>query len=314
MSNAFIVDFQDYGLEVKDRSAVSQNKIQQLGDRIIHAFKTYGFCYLKNHGVDEELVRQYFETAREFFEKPVEFKTTYTMDKDYRFGWVPKEVLNKNRSVGDLHEAFNYMPTYDDSWPLVDNFEELFKQMYSVYTDLSYRVCDVLSLGLGLPVDFMRNAHRLIGEKGNITGLRTLYYPPIQSESIIGKDQVRLGEHIDWGTVAFNFQDNVGGLEVKTPQGEFVSTDPIPGTVLVTVSTLLQRWTSDSLTGSVHRILIPEEEYRRNSVRQAAVFFLTPDSDYLVKCLDGSDKYEPVLSGDYLTYKADVGIELIASQ
>lgn len=311
MSKDFIVDFQNYGLEVTDSSTVSHDVIKDLGDNIVHSLKTYNFCYLKNHGVDEQLLKDYREVSRVFFEKPMEFKVKYPMGHDYRFGWVQleREKLNEDRSVGDLHEAFNYSPTYDDVWPPVEKFELLSKELFTTGRELAYRFCDALSLSFGLPMDFMRNAHKLAGQKGNSSATRTLFYPPVQPESIKAQDQVRLGEHADWGTLAFNFQDNVGGLEVKNPQGEFVATDPIPDTVLVTVGLLLQRWTSDSLIGSVHRILIPKEESRRKAVRQAAIFFLNSDDDYIIKCLDGSDKYEPITIRQHIAYKADKHIK-----
>lgn len=311
MSKEFVIDFHDYGLEVVDPSTVSHDKVQLLGDKIVQAFKTYGYCYLENHGVDDVLLKEYMKVSRVFFEKPAEFKGKYPMGLDYRFGWVQLETekLNEDRSAGDLHECFNYSPTYDDNWPPVDNFEMLNKQMLEANKELAYRFCDALSLGLGLPIDFMRNAHKLIGHKGNSSAMRTIYYPPIQPDVIKAPDQARLGEHTDWGTVAFNFQDKVGGLEVKNPNGEFVPVDPIPGTVLVTISILLQHWTADSLIGSVHRILVPKDESRRKAVRQAAIFFLQPDDDCLIQCLDGSDKYEPILSRNYISYRAKTTYE-----
>ena len=186
----------------------------------------------------------------------------------------------------------------------MDRFESTTKRLFTAGRRFAYRFCDALSLGLGLPIDFMRNAHKLIGQKGNGSILRTIYYPPIQNGCFKAKDQVRLGEHIDWGTVTINSKDSVGGLQVKDPEGNFLPTNPIPGTVLVTVGLLLQRWTSDLLTGSDNRILIPKEENCRKAVRQAAIFFLNTDDDYTIKCLHGSEKYAPMLTSDFLSYKA----------
>lgn len=306
MSHDFLVDFQEYGLEVENTLTVSQDTVKALGDKVVNAFKNYGFCYLKNHGVDEELLKDYMDVSRAFFEKPTECKEKYPLTYDYRFGYLKlgTEKSNEDRSVGDLHEAFNYSATYDETWPPLDKFESTTKKVFTSGRRFAYRFCDALSLGLGLPIDFMRNAHKLIGQKGNGSILRTIYYPPVKYECLTVHDQVRLGEHVDWGTVTINFQDSVGGLEVKNPQGNFLPTDPIPGTVLVTVGLLLQRWTSDSLTGSVHRILIPKEENCRKAVRQAAIFFLNTDDDYTIKCLHGSEKYAPMLTRDFLSYKA----------
>ena len=95
----------------------------------------------------------------------------------------------------------------------------------------------------------------------------------------------------------------MGGLEVKNPKGEFVPADPIPGTVVVTPSAILQRWTSDSLLGAEHRILVRDDE-RSKKVQQILVFFVEPDADYEVRCIDGSEKYPPILFKDYWNLRA----------
>ena len=111
----------------------------------------------------------------------------------------------------------------------------------------------------------MRSAHKLADKHvGNPTDItcRTAYYPAISDDKAIKPEQVRLGEHIDVSTVTFDFQDDVGGLEIQNAQGEFVPVDPIPGTVLVKIGPMLQRLTSDRLVARVHRMVVPEDERR----------------------------------------------------
>ena len=162
MSAHNIVDFHDYGLGVQDTSAVDQETIKAIGKQIVDGFKTHGFCYLKNHGVRESLIEDYRRVSRIFFEQPETIKGKYALDARYVFGWVKlgRETLNAKRSAGDLHEAFNYTPKYDTEWPPVEEFESLTKTMYSAGKEVAYRFCDVLSLGLGLPIIFFRNAHQ----------------------------------------------------------------------------------------------------------------------------------------------------------
>ena len=207
---------------------------------------------------------------------------------------------------GDLKEAFNYRPCDDPEggWPdSAVQFRESNKAVYQRLTDLSYRLLDVLSIGLGLDKSFMKDCHQYIGTTKCSTTLRTLYYPPIPTDSKIKPGQIRLGEHSDYGSVTLLFQDDVGGLEVKVPGGDFIPVTPIPGTMLVNIGDLMQRWTSDRLVATKHRVLIPEEELLQKRCRQSVVFFLHPDDDYVVRCLDGSDKYEPISSLDYLKYR-----------
>ena len=63
---------------------------------------------------------------------------------------------------------------------------------------------------------WLTQVHGSIGTAGNATALRLLYYPPIPEESNIKPEQVRCGEHSDYGSITLLFQDSVGGLEVRT--------------------------------------------------------------------------------------------------
>ena len=296
-----VVDFQEYGLNIKDSANANHDTIRSLGKTIVDKFKAHGYCYLKNHGIDEQLLNEYMKVSRNFFDQPEDFKKRFSMGSDYIFGWVnlERETLNKDRSAGDLHEAFNFAPrlSYNNVWPPVDKFDILSKQMQQKGSELAHRFCDALSLGLDLPIDFMRKAHPKV-----YLHVRTMFYPPIGDDRKVAPDQVRLGEHTDWGTVAFNFQDDVGGLQVQTPEGEFVPVDPIPGTVVVTPSALLQRWTTDAIKGSVHRILLEEED--RKKPKQAVILYMQPDDDVEISCLDGSSKYDPILCKDYYFSRA----------
>ena len=299
--NNYVIDFKDYGLSVKDPASVGRETLVALGKRIVDVFRTYGFCYLKNHGVDETKLQKYRRVSRNLFALPTELKEKYLFSPDFKFGWlgIEGEHLNKDRPE-ELKQTFNYTPeSVYESWPPVDEFEDMSKDLFQDGADLAYRFCDVLSLGLELPMDFMRNAHKCIGKKNNASIIRTLYYPPLAPNLEIKPGQLRLGEHTDYGTVSFVFQDDVGGLEVLSRSGEFMPADPIPGTTLVVIAALLQRWTSDDRIATTHRIPIPKEEFRRKALRQSVVWFLQPDDEYVIKCLDGTDKYEPITSYDY---------------
>ncbi|KAH3842120.1 hypothetical protein DPMN_115608 [Dreissena polymorpha] len=159
---------------------------------------------------------------------------------------------------------------------------------------------------MNLDKSHMRVAHECIGMGNNATTLRSLYYPPLTPESPIKPGQIRLGEHSDYGTITLLFQDEIGGLEVEIPGHGFVPVTPIPETVVVNIGDLMQRWTSDALVATKHRVLIPEVELKKQLHRQSVAFFVHPYDEFLIKCIDGSDKYEPVTSGDYLKQRFGV--------
>ena len=306
MSTKAVVDFADYSLNVQDCSKVSDDTIKRLGDEIVDAFKTFGYCYIENHGVSEELIKTYFDLSRAFFEQPIKEKEKYSVGSDYAFGWVKLEgeSVDPKSKANDLHEAFNYRPCSGyESWPNVNNFESMTKELFDIGKELVYRFCDVLSFGLNQPKSFFRDAHKLIGQKGNSGGLRTLYYPQVNDDYFPKPTQTRIGEHTDWGTIALGFQDDVSGLEVRTPTGDFKPTDPIPGTILVYIGATLQRWTADTLKATSHRIPIPKDKGRRRATRQSFFWFLDPDDDHVVHCLDGSNKYKPMTHRDYINFR-----------
>lgn len=55
-----------------------------------------------------------------------------------------------------------------------------------------------------------------------------------------------------------------------------------------------------------HRVLLPEDESRKRSVRKSIAFFLHPDNDVLIECVDGSNKYPPVLAAENAIKRAKV--------
>ena len=127
----------------------------------------------------------------------------------------------------------------------------------------------------------MRNAHKLVGQKGNSSCIRTINYPPIPSGKNITNDQARIGEHIDADSITLDFQDQIGGLEIETPEGEFTPAEPISGTVIAYGGAAMRSCSLGALSAAKHRILIQNDD-RRYKQRSAVIFFLLPDDDFVV--------------------------------
>lgn len=68
---------------------------------------------------------------------------------------------------------------------------------------------------------------------------------------------MRAGEHTDYGSITLLFQDSRGGLQVKSPSGQFVDATPIEGTVVVNAGDLLARWSNDTIKSTLHRVVEP---------------------------------------------------------
>ncbi|CAK8694943.1 unnamed protein product [Clavelina lepadiformis] len=139
------------------------------------------------------------------------------------------------------------------------------------------------ALGVGMELKdqhFFEKCHSLIHKPGNSTTLRTLFYPTLPS--ILKPNQIRLGEHSDYGSITLLFQDNVGGLQVQNLQGEYVNATPIDDTVLINIGDLFELWTQSKLKSTKHRVLIPEDELRRGIPRRSLAYFVHPDDEVLI--------------------------------
>lgn len=294
-----VIDFSEFGIDNEDVSNIDENRRQQVATEVCNAIENIGFCYLKNHGISDDQVERLMDVSRGFFEQPIEVKKKFLKaDEEGEYhGWIPEERLSPEKPQ-DYKEAFNYKP---DTKNLKEfpNFEKELDNFFNKCTKLGRRILDAFSLGLNVPTHIMQDAHRLIGKPGNPTTLRTLYYPPVMDD--IQDGQMRCAEHSDFGSVTLSFQtENDGdGLQVRNVNNEFVPTKHVPGTVLIYVSDLIQRWTADKFVAAKHRVAMPDEVHR-HIARQSIVFFLVSDDNALIECLDNSKKYEPVTSGEYI--------------
>ncbi|XP_076350214.1 uncharacterized protein LOC143246835 [Tachypleus tridentatus] len=107
------------------------------------------------------------------------------------------------------------------------------------FFDSSVNLCRrfLVVIALSLEDFFLKRHQEFIKYKENASTLRLLYYPPVTNVTDL-TTTFRWGEHSDFGTVTFLFQDNVGGLEVKTKSREWISATPLEGAILVNVGDL----------------------------------------------------------------------------
>jgi isopenicillin N synthase-like dioxygenase len=179
-----------------------------------------------------------------------------------------------------------------------EEFRTTLLTFFAACTEAADRIFRAFALALDLPELFLVDRHRQQEHT-----LRLLHYPPLQQQPKPG--QARAGEHSDYGSITLLFQDDIGGLEVKTTDGDWIGAPQIPGTVLVNTGNLMQRWSNDVFCSTCHRVGLPTGD-RAFKSRYAIAFFCQPDHDAEIVCIDrcqGANnpaKYPPILAGDYL--------------
>ncbi|XP_076466450.1 uncharacterized protein LOC143297826 [Babylonia areolata] len=281
--------------------AQNQPEVKKIA-RIVHdAISEYGFCFFTNHRVPENVLDRAFSTSKQFYELDVKVKEKYARGHLDCHGWsgLEKEMLLNDRKIGDMKESFNFTPGAptvmmpNEVPDLIQSYDDMFHS----FQELSLRVFDLIGIALELEdPTLLSKTHKLIGQKGNHTTMRSLYYPPYP----LKEGQLHCGEHHDYGSISLLFMDDVGGLQILEKDGEYHDVTPVPGAVMIFVGDMLQRWTADRYPATKHRVVIPTRVMEQGRTRQSMAFFCVPDDDTLITCLDGSNKYPPVTAYDRL--------------
>jgi len=190
-------------------------------------------------------------------------------------------------------------------------FKEVMLDFFAQCKELHVEVMRAIAVGMGLPESYF-DGYTDVGDNT----LRLLHYPGVK-KSIFkeNKMQVRAGEHTDYGSITLLFQDDRGGLQVKSPKGTFVDATPIPGTVVVNAGDLLARWSNDTIKSTLHRVVEPpvkdaDVEGDEYPARYSIAYFCNPNFRSQIEAIEGTyggqrgeRKYEGINSGEYLVQR-----------
>jgi len=222
------------------------------------------------------------------------------------------EALDPGRGP-DMKEAFNVgleiAPDDPDllskqpfrslnAWPSLPNFRETLLAYYDACAALGARLHRAFACDLGLKPDFFDDKF-----DRPMATLRLLHYPapPQGSEPRTGA-----GVHTDYGNLTLLATDDVGGLEVRARNGEWIEAPVVPGAFIVNIGDCLMRWTNDIYVSTPHRVV-----NRSARERYSIAFFYDPNPDATVEtipsCVRQGERvrYPPILAADYLKQRLD---------
>jgi len=63
-----------------------------------------------------------------------------------------------------------------------------------------------------------------------------------------------IGAHRDYECFTILLQDETPGLQIQTPEGNWIDAPPKPGTFVVNIANFMERWTNDVLKSTTHRV------------------------------------------------------------
>ncbi|KAK4156048.1 oxygenase [Chaetomidium leptoderma] len=297
---------------------------------ILKGFQTAGFIYLSNIPIPPAKRAQVFDASAKLFALPAAAKQAIAWEspesnRGYTAPGREKVTLLTDdaaisalrTSMPDIKESFEIgnpsNPVYANRWPSAEDgdFAGFGETMTTFFEDLSAlhtSVMRAIAVGMSLPETFFDD---YVCDADNT--LRLLHYPAVPRDLFrANPDQVRAGEHSDYGDITFLFQDDRGGLQVQSTGGGFVDATPIEGTCIVNAGDLLARWSNDTIRSTVHRVVEPPRKDGEDGgdevypARYSIAYFCNANNKDFIEAIPGTyateadKKYAGVNSGEYL--------------
>lgn len=263
-----------------------------------------GFFYIRNHGVPQRLIDEAFRVARRFFEAPPGDKNSVRVSAKKRGYIEPYTGIMKLSTKKDFRETYLWGREFDrktlkelenvpligpNQWPkFLPEMKPALNEYFEACVAVGRRILGAFALAMECERGYFSARFDRCIARGS-----ALYYPP-QPESL-GEEQFGIGAHTDWGVLTLLYQDDVGGLQVRSGDGEWVTAHPVPGTFVVNVGDCLERWTNKRLLSNQHRAVNSSDRYR-----QSIAVFVDPDFDTPVIPVVHKDEfphYEPTTCG-----------------
>ena len=280
-------------------------------DMIGKAFHEVGFVGVVNHGVEKELVDNFYKASKAFFSLPVSQKRTFKIEGlAGQRGYTSFGTEHAKQSqVADLKEFFQVgqfvAPDHPmkDQYPdnvdvtAVENFNELSKELYQAFESSGRHLLRAIALHLNLDENFFDGQIK----DGNSI-LRTIHYPPITEEP---RSAIRAEQHEDINLITLLVGASAGGLQLLNAQNEWLDITPGENEIVINVGDMLQRFTNNYLKSTTHRVVNPPRELW-HVPRLSIPFFLHPVSQMDLSCLESCVTeerplaYEPITAGEYL--------------
>ncbi|KAH9293298.1 hypothetical protein KI387_041497 [Taxus chinensis] len=200
-----------------------------------------------NHGIPGSLMERMKETAREFFELPLEEKLKYEAQEHEGYGKASVFLDNQKLDWSDImhlttlppeSRKMNFWPT----WPV--DFRATVDEYVSETQKLSNTVLCLLSEIAGLKPDSFLHMY------GKISQLMTWhYYPPCPRPDLV----LGLSPHSDGSGLSVLLQDDeTVGLQI-CKEGAWIPIQPIPGALVINIGDMLEVMSNGRYKSVEHR-------------------------------------------------------------
>lgn len=278
MSNPFSI------LSLKDK----HSDLPKFSKKLEENFAEFGFCGIRDHGIDTELVEEVLQIFKTFFSLSDETKLQYhNPDIGGARGYTPFKIETpKGGSLADLKEFWHvgreipddhpYREWMHDNYrvPEIPSFKKKTTELFDQFDALGKEILDSIGHFLNLEKDFFP----LAVDEGNSI-MRPIHYPPV----VDGDLGERAGAHEDINLITLLVGGHQKGLEILTKSNEWIDVKVENDVIVCNIGDMMQRLTNNYLVSTTHRVRATEAE--SNSPRYSIPFFVHPNPDWLIETL-----------------------------
>ena len=270
------------------------------------AYGLTGFGYIEDHGIDPALRDAVFDASARFHALPLQDKLKIKVNRSHR-GYIPINTsTDVNSTLADVkkpNQSASFMMMREDAqpdpdvylsganqWPDLPGFRDTLNAYVTAMSDLGRRLMRVALLAAEV------TDTSILGAFDTPTiWLRLLHYPPQPDTS--PDDLFGSAPHNDFGCLTLLAQDEVGGLQVRTPAGHWVDAPWRPDALVVNVGDMLNRMSNGRLLSTPHRVI-----NRSGRERYSVPFFFDPHVNTDIAPLPGTGEpqFEPLKFADFL--------------
>lgn len=262
-------------------------------DVLVHAVEHVGFFAITGHGITTEQLDEMHTLVAEVFSVSMEDKQRQAILRDNYRGFIPLGFFTPNRSddpnsdtPADRYEGFKLHTEVDPADPICSrsaiygpnrwadhpaNMAEVVLDYWAACDRIANSLLRVFEHALGLDPAALTSRF-----DHPVTNMTLLHYPPsTPDENIHG-----IHPHKDTNVLTILHPDPIGGLFVRTRDGDWIEATCPEGALLVNTGDMMEVWSGGRFVSTPHKVV-----NTTGKQRYSFPWFLVPSHDEIIEPL-----------------------------
>ncbi|KAI4930083.1 hypothetical protein J4E85_004707 [Alternaria conjuncta] len=278
-------------IKVIDLSTYDEpNGKQKLAEELRDAVHHTGFFSVTGTGLTQEEIERQYDIGQAYFDLPLEEKGDPKYRCDFAKGnYFGYRAANEKKIMGtavlDNVESLNipkFIPS--NSHEPFPHFLHPFRPEIESFSrrslDIASKIFTLFSLILELPETYFSDQHRY--DDASEDHLRYMIYHPRPAADDAKVQNTWSRAHTDFGSLTLLWSQDVAGLQLKTPAGEWKYVPPVPNGIICNVGDTLSFWSAGYFKSTIHRVIRPPED-QAHIHRLGLFYFVRPGNEVDVK-------------------------------